>query len=181
MMLHHSRRSSRMLTVKVPQTAVDLDQVRTLFRSFILWHRTRHHQDIALIDAYFDADAFEAELEGLPGPYAPPGGALCLATLDGAPAGCVALRPIDATRCEMKRMFVYPEYHGKGVGRALGEAVIACGAAAGYKSMLLDTSVRQGEAQALYTRLGFRQVAPYYELPDDLRKWLVFMERPLAA
>jgi ribosomal protein S18 acetylase RimI-like enzyme len=91
----------------------------------------------------------------------------------------VALREIDATRCEMKRMFVYPEYHGRGVGRSLGEAVLEAGRAAGYRTMLLDTSVRQAEAQALYRRLGFREVAPYYELSEDLRDWLVFMERSL--
>lgn len=169
-----------MLQVKVPESLEELDHVRTLFRSFIRWHRTRHHEDIALIDAYFDADAFEAELENLPGTYSPPEGGLYLASVGGSPAGCVAMRRIDPMRCEMKRMLVYPEFHGKRVGRALAEAVIACGAAAGYKSMLLDTSVRQMEAQALYTRLGFRQIAPYYELPDDLREWLVFMERPLA-
>ena len=170
-----------MLKVKVPESRVELDQVRDLFRSFIRWHRSRHQEDIALIDAYFDADAFEAELDGLPGAYSPPAGSLYLASLGDSPAGCVALRPIDATRCEMKRMFVYPQYHGRGVGRALGEAVIASGTAAGYKTMLLDTSVRQKEAQSLYTRLGFREIPAYYDLPVDLRAWLVFMERPLAA
>ncbi|HEV2643863.1 MAG TPA: GNAT family N-acetyltransferase [Candidatus Elarobacter sp.] len=155
--------------------------MRDLMRAFIGWHRARHQQDLALIDSYFDAAAFEVELATLPGKYAPPRGQLFLATVDGAPAGCVALREIDATRCEMKRMFVYPEYHGRGVGRALGEAVLGAGQAAGYETMLLDTSFRQAEAQALYRRLGFREVAPYYELPEDLRDWLIFMERPLEA
>ena len=170
-----------MLDVYVPTSAADLDHVRDLMRAFIGWHRARHQQDLALIDAYFDAAAFEAELASLPGKYAPPHGQLFLATVAGVPAGCVALRRIDATRCEMKRMFVYPEYHGRGVGRALGEAVLAAGRAAGYRTMLLDTSIRQAEAQALYRRLGFREVAPYYELSADLRDWLVFMERPLSA
>jgi ribosomal protein S18 acetylase RimI-like enzyme len=148
-------------------------------RAFIAWHRGRHQQDLDLIDSYFDDAAFEEELATLPGKYAPPGGQLFLATVDGAPAGCVALREIDAARCEMKRMFVYPEYHGRGVGRALAEAGLDAGRAAGYRTMLLDTSVRQKEAQALYQRVGFREVAPYYELSDDLRNWLVFMERSL--
>jgi ribosomal protein S18 acetylase RimI-like enzyme len=42
--------------------------------------------------------------------------------------------------------------------------------------MLLDTSIRQTEAQALYRGFGFRDIEPYYDLPDDLRNWLVFME-----
>jgi GNAT superfamily N-acetyltransferase len=168
-----------MLELHVPTSAADLDHVRDLMRAFIAWHRGRHQQDLDLIDSYFDDAAFEEELATLPGKYAPPGGQLFLATVDGAPAGCVALREIDAARCEMKRMFVYPEYHGRGVGRALAEAVLDAGRAAGYRTMLLDTSVRQKEAQALYQRVGFREVAPYYELSDDLRNWLVFMERSL--
>ena len=170
-----------MLDVYQPTSVADLDHVRNLMRAFIGWHRARHQQDLALIDAYFDTAAFDEELATLPGKYAPPLGQLFLATVEGAPAGCVALRAIDATRCEMKRMFVYPEYHGRGVGRALGEAVLAAGRAAGYRTMLLDTSIRQAEAQALYRRLGFREVAPYYELSEDLRGWLVFMERSLSA
>jgi GNAT superfamily N-acetyltransferase len=171
-----------MIDVQVPTTLVQLDHVRDLIRTFIEWHRARHQQDRHLIDAYFDSAAFETELATLPGKYAPAeGGGLWLATVDGAPAGCVALRQIDAQRCEMKRMFVYPEQHGRGVGRALADVVIAGGRDLGYQSMLLDTSIRQAEAQALYRRMGFRDVAPYYDLPADLRDWLVFMERPLVA
>lgn len=170
-----------MLEVRVPSSPAELDEVRSLFRAFIRWHRSRHHQDLALIEAYFDPEAFDQELAALPGDYSPPRGQLLLATLGNSPAGCVAMRPIDATRCEMKRMFVYPEYHGKGVGRALGEAVIGAAEAAGYKAMLLDTSIRQKEAQGLYKRLGFQEIAPYYDMPADLRNWLVFMECSIAS
>ena len=92
------------------------DQVRDLMRAFIGWHRKRHLEDIQLIDQYFDAAAFEEELASLPGKYAPPRGSLLLAMHDGRPAGCVALREIDARACEMKRLFVYPHLHGKGIG-----------------------------------------------------------------
>ena len=170
-----------MTQVRIPTSADELDQVRALMRAFVAWHRERHQQDLALIDAYFDAAAFEEELASLPGEYAPPTGQLLLATIDGAPAGCVALREIDAESCEMKRMFVYPEYHGRGVGRALSEAVIDAARTAGYRVMRLDTSIRQAEAQALYRRIGFRSTVPYYDLPEELRRWLVFMELPLQA
>ena len=170
-----------MVQVVVPTTVAQMDAVRALMRAFIAWHRGRHQQDLALIDSYFDADAFEAELAGLPGKYAPPRGSLLLATMEDQPVGCVALREIDATSCEMKRMFVYPERQGHGVGRALADAVIRDARAIGYRRMLLDTSIRQVEAQALYRRLGFRDIAPYYDLPEALRNWLVFMELPLHA
>ena len=167
------------MDVLAPTTREQLDQVRALMRAFVAWHRERHQQDLALIDSYFDAGAFEAELAGLPGKYAPPRGRLLLATLEGQPAGCVALREIDRTRCEMKRMFVYPRWRGQGIGRTLGEAIIRDARSMGYHSMLLDTSIRQAEAIALYRRLGFRDIAPYYDMAESLRNWLVFMELTL--
>ena len=148
-------------------------------RAFVAWHRERHVEDTHLIDAYFDAGAFEKELATLPGDYASPDGALLLAYRDDTAAGCVALRRIDSAACEMKRMFVYPQFHGKGVGRALGDAIIREAKRSGYSAMRLDTSVRQMEAQQLYARLGFRRIDPYYELPCAVRDWLVFMELTL--
>ena len=76
-------------------------------------------------------------------------------------------------------MFVYPQFHGQGVGRALADAVIGEARALGYRTMRLDTSVRQDEAKGLYQRLGFKTIEPYYELPEDLKNWLVFMELAL--
>lgn len=172
-------RSIPMLRVAPPSGEAELDDVRALMRAFVDWHRGRHVDDLELIDRYFDATAFEEELASLPGKYAPPQGALLLATLDSRAAGCVALRPISDAVCEMKRMYVYPEFHGKGVGRALAAAVIDEARVLGYGSMVLDTSVRQAEAQGLYRRFGFEVIPPYYELSPDLRDWLVFMELKL--
>jgi hypothetical protein len=84
-----------------PRTTEDLDAVRGLIRAFVAWHRERHRDDLHLIDAYFDAGAFEAELAGLPGAYEP----LLLARVEGEPAGCVALKALDADTCEMKRLY----------------------------------------------------------------------------
>jgi ribosomal protein S18 acetylase RimI-like enzyme len=162
--------------VQIPTTVQQLDQVRSLMPSFIAWHRERHREDTHLIDAYFDDQAFEQELAALPGKYAPPHGQLLLATLDGVPAGCVALRQLDFASCEMKRMFVYTQFHGRGVGRTLADAVIEQAKALGYRTMRLDTSIRQDEAKGLYQRLGFKIIEPYYELPEELKHWLVFME-----
>jgi GNAT superfamily N-acetyltransferase len=164
------------LKVQIPTTVRQLDQVRDLMRSFITWHKDRHREDIHLIDAYFDARAFEQELASLPGNYVPPHGQLLLATLEGRPAGCVALREIDPKSCEMKRMFVYTDLHGKGVGRALAKAIVQEARTLGYATMRLDTSIHQDEAKGLYKSLGFQIIEPYYALPEDLKNWLVFME-----
>ena len=148
-------------------------------RAFVDWHRARHAQDLELIDGYFDAAEFEAELSSLPGKYAPPDGDLLLARFEGEAAGCVALRRLDDRACEMKRMFLYPRFHGRGLGYALGRTLLTEAKAAGYEVMRLDTSVRQEEAQSLYRKLGFRRIESYYDVPAPLRAWLVFMEREL--
>ncbi len=167
------------VVVRAAVTLADLDQVRDLMRAFVAWHRARHAEDLHLIEQYFDPGEFEAELASLPGAYGPPGGALLLATADGAPLGCVALRGLQDGACEMKRMFVPAHAHGRGIGTALGQAVVEEGRRLGYRTMRLDTSIRQDEARRLYRRLGFVDTAPYYDLPESLRAWLVFMERPL--
>jgi putative acetyltransferase len=152
-----------------------LNQVRQLLRAFVDWHRRRHIEDRQLIDDYFEDKSFEEELARLPDKYTPPKGRLLLAHFNDQTAGCAALREIDIQTCEMKRMFVYPEFHGKGIGRALAERLIQEAREIGYRSMLLDTSFRQTEAQNLYRKMGFRPIAPYYDLPEDLEDWLVFM------
>lgn len=158
----------------------ELDDVRSLMRAFLAWHRERHAEDITLIERYFDQRAFDAELAGLPGQYAGPKGRLLIAHRDGHPAGCVALRDLGGGTCEMKRMFVPPAFRGAGVGRALACRIIAEARDAGYRRMRLDTSKRQGEAMRLYERAGFRRIPPYYDLPDDMRDWLVFFELKLS-
>ena len=168
-----------MIAITDATSPPQLDAVRDLMRAFMAWHRERHTQDLHLIDAYFDAASFEEELAMLPGAYSPPSGCLLLATVEGEPAGCVALRPIDARYCEMKRMFVYPHLRGKRVGLTLALRVIEHARSSGYRAMRLDTSIRQAEAKALYSRLGFEVIPPYYELPAELRGWLVFMELTL--
>jgi GNAT superfamily N-acetyltransferase len=168
-----------MIEILNPATHEQLDQVRHLMRAFVAWHRQLHTEDIHLIDGYFDAQAFEEELASLPGKYVPPGGRLLLALADGEPAGCAALRELDVHICEMKRMFVYPRFHGKGIGRALGEALLREARDIGYSTMRLDTSYRQAQAQSLYQSLGFTKIEPYYELPEELKNWLVFMELKL--
>lgn len=108
---------------------------------------------------------FEQELAALPGDYAPPRGRLLLAEVEGAVAGCVALRPIDSETCEMKRLYARPAFRGRRVGRALAEAIIAEARGIGYARMRLDTLPVMSEAQSLYVRLGFLDIPPYRENP----------------
>lgn len=161
-------------------TQEQLEDVRALINAFLKWHLQRHTEDIELINEYFDQKDFEKELATLPGNYAAPGGRLLLALHDNKAAGCVALKKIDHGSCEMKRMFVYPEYRGNRVGYLLGKAIIEEAIQIGYRNMKLDTSFRQVEAQKLYEAFGFKRIQPYYRLPERLRNWLIFMELELS-
>ena len=167
------------IQIEKANTKVQLDQVRDLIRDFLRWHLYRHEEDKELINEYFNHLDFEEELASLPGKYAAPGGSLLLASIDSEPAGCVALRKIDDRTCEMKRMFVYDQFKGKGVGNALAKAIIEEAHRIGYSVMKLDTSFRQIEAQKLYQKFGFLKTEPYYSLPQKLKDWLVFMELKL--
>jgi len=159
----------------------DYPAVAQLMRDFIRWHYERHVTDRAMIDSYFDDAAYESELRGLPGYYEAPDGALLVVQIDGRVVGCVALKRLDETGCEMKRLFVDPAAHGTGAGKALAQAIIERAKSFGYSTMMLDTGPKQVEAQGLYRKLGFRDAEPYYDLSPELRDWLVFMELDLKA
>jgi putative acetyltransferase len=109
---------------------------------------------------------FDEELSGLPGDYAPPEGRLLLAHYQGELAGCVALHPLSAEICEMKRLYLRPQFRGKGLGLILANRIIAEARKIGYRHMRLDTvEPVMKDAVAMYRRLGFREIAPYCENP----------------
>jgi len=105
---------------------------------------------------------FNQELAGLPGDYSPPDGRLLLAEYRGTLAGCVAMHKLDADICEMKRLYLRPQFRGKGIGRILAEIVIAEARNLGYRRMRLDTvEPVMKDAVAIYRRFGFKEIAPY--------------------
>ena len=136
----------------------DVELTRAIFREYA--------QGLG-VDLCFQG--FESELASLPADYAAPRGALLLALVEGAPAGCCALRPLDAVdypnACEMKRLYVRKAFRGFGLGRQLVEAMLDRARQAGYASVLLDTLDDMEAARALYAELGFAEVPPYYHNP----------------
>ncbi len=132
----------------------DLDEVRTLLREYE-----------ASLPFALDFQGFERELASLPGSYAPPHGALLVAEIGRELAGCVALRDLGDGACELKRLYVRPRHRGTRLGLLLVEAMVARARAQGYARMLLDTTPGMEAAQALYARLGFRDVPPYTANP----------------
>lgn len=158
----------------------DWDAVRDLFRDYL-----------SELDFDLDFQDVNRELRALPGPYASPDGAVLLArdpesntnqrTGNGHRAvGVVAIKPLDAengTRiCEMKRLYVRPGHRGRGLGRALAEAIVEEARRRDYDVMRLDTVASMTSARAVYDRLGFRERDAYYHNPlDDV----VYYERHL--
>jgi GNAT superfamily N-acetyltransferase len=138
---------------------------RELFQEYAAWLG---------VDLCFQG--FDAELANLPGAYAFPRGRLLLAMKGEVAAGCVALRSLDETACEMKRLFVRPAFRGNGLGRRLAERVVEEARGIGYSIMRLDTLPRMDAAVRLYESLGFQRCAAYYNTP--LRDTL-FMQLPL--
>jgi putative acetyltransferase len=109
---------------------------------------------------------FDKELAELPGDYAPPDGRLLLAEYEGQVAGCVALHGLGDNICEMKRLYLRPEFRGKRLGRALAECVIAEARRIGYQRMRLDTvEPLMGDAVAMYHKMGFKEIPPYRPNP----------------
>ncbi len=109
---------------------------------------------------------FDKELASLPGDYAPPQGRLLLAEYEGQLAGCIALHRLDPNICEMKRLYLRPQFRGKGLGRALAERIITEARQIGYGRMRLDTvEPVMKDAVAMYRKLGFLEIAPYCANP----------------
>jgi ribosomal protein S18 acetylase RimI-like enzyme len=146
------------VTFHTPASVEELEATRAIFKEYAAQ---------LAVDLCFQS--FDEELATLPGEYDAPRGALLLALVDGAVAGCVALRPLDdvdyPTACEMKRLYVRQAFRGSGLGRQLAEAIMDEARANGYDRVLLDTLDDMEAARALYDELGFSEIPPYYHNP----------------
>ena len=149
-------------------TEEQIEQVRNLFTEYG-----------AQLSVEYCVRKFDAEIAGLPGPYAPPQGKLLLATVVGQPVGCVGLRPFPSPKtCEMKRLFVRPGFRGGKIGRALVEHVLADGRALGYSSMRLDSHLPTMHAAIeMYRKFGFREVSAD---PLEPTEGLIYMQLNLT-
>ncbi len=145
------------MELKQAESDEEIQQARQLFEEYAAW-----------LGLNLCFQNFDKELAELPGDYAPPTGRLFLALENNQTAGCVALRRIGDGICEMKRLYVRPEFRGLGLGRSLAERIIEAAGEMGYLRMRLDTLPgKMDKAIAMYHSLGFRNIDPYYKNPVE--------------
>lgn len=157
-----------MLTILQAETAEQIATARRLIEEYAV-----------SLEFNLCFQGFEEEMQSLPGKYTRPAGRLLLALWDAKPAGVIALRPLEESGvCEMKRLYVRPEFRGQRIGRVLAEQIIRDAAEIGYSRMRLDTVVgKMDSAIAMYRELGFKETSPYYQTPVGQT---LFLELALA-
>jgi len=166
----------------IERSSGDLELVRTLMREYAVF------LNASVGGEHICVESLEAELAGLPGAYAEPGGTVLLGFAQGGSggeqaAGCVALKPLKRgdrsagggeaanpaeieRACEMKRLWVRPGFQGRQIGRKLADAVVDAARERGYSAMYLDTMPASMQAAyGLYRAMGFAPVERYVDNP----------------
>lgn len=119
------------------------------------------------VAAYLELQNYDDELADLRHKYGEPDGRLYIAYLGDKAVGCVGMKRQTESACELKRLYIRPEYRGRGLARYLSELILSEAKKAGYKSVLLDTLDFLKDAQALYKRLGFHEIPKYNDSPME--------------
>ncbi len=116
---------------------------------------------------YLKLQNYDHETENLEEKYGHPYGRLYIAFIDDNVAGCIALRKIDDDNCELKRLYVKPQYRGKNIGGTLVKHIIKEAENIGYKHILLDTLPFLNVAIDMYKKYGFYEIESYNNSPMD--------------
>lgn len=140
-------------TASSPQ---DYEEVKKIFIEY---------QQFLNVDLCFQS--FENELLNLDTIYKPPKGTIILVKNKDEIVACVAIKPIEENNCEMKRLYVKPEFRGLGIGEKLVNELIDFAKAANFDKMKLDTLTRLTAAVKLYRKFGFIETKPYVYNPLD--------------
>ncbi len=167
-----------MLTIIQAETPEQIQRFQELFAEYKAWDIEMSGRVGLSADTLQDFD-YKESIDELVAEFAPPSGRLLLASFDGQVAGCAGLRPLSPEIGEMRRVYVRPAFRGKGLGRAMIEAVIAAARLIGYRKLRLETASFMEGAQTLYRSLGFDLIEPYREIPNEMKHLGVFMEMNL--
>jgi ribosomal protein S18 acetylase RimI-like enzyme len=151
---------------KVTTEGPALESIKSLFKAYLL----ELNEDLCF-------QSFDSEIDNPLYKYSAPTGALFIAYHNATPIGCIALQPLqEAQTCEMKRLYVAPQYRKMGAGDSLIKALLFEAQTLGYTTMKLDTLERLQAALKLYIKFGFETVTAYYDNPLP---GVVFMQKEL--
>jgi putative acetyltransferase len=155
-----------MLDIKaITSEGEELDIIRRFFKDY------QAELEVDLCFQQFDAELLDPLKK-----YAPPSGALFLATWNNEVAGCIALQDLGHKVCEMKRLYVKPSFRKHRIGEALALRLLHTAKGLGYTTMRLDTLQKLQPAIKLYQKLGFHKANAYYQNPNAD---VVYMEKTL--
>lgn len=166
-----------MIDIVQAESTAGVSSAAELIREYTTWAMTLHTDSA-------DAPTFqglEAELQTLPGIYAPPAGRILLALVDGNPAGCVCLKPLSETDGELKRLYVRPKFRSLGLGRRLVKRLVEDAREIGYRRIELNSHITMKGAHAIYQEVGFGFVDQPADFPEQFKPFVVFMECNLGS
>lgn len=151
------------MNIEIVEAYAYKDQVKTLFQEYtdMLIECDKDFKE------YLNKQNYDDEIAHLEEKYGLPYGRLYLAFCDNNPAGCIGLRKIDNENCELKRLYVKPEYRGNNIGGILVKHIIKDAKEIGYKHILLDTLPFLETAISMYKRYGFYEIESYNNTPMD--------------
>ncbi len=116
---------------------------------------------------YLDIQGYDAELDEPELKYALSDGRLYIDEEEGKAAGCIALRKLSDSACELKRLYVRPEFRRKGIAAALVSRILSEARSIGYKEIYLDTLPELEGAIRLYRQFGFENTVKYNDSPSE--------------
>ena len=149
------------MLVEIKPAYKSIEKIKELFKEYT-YMLVKEDEDFA---KYLKLQDYDSELENLDIKYGLPKGRLYLATVEGEVAGCIALKYIDEKTCELKRLYVKPEFRGNKIADALVDQIIDDAKKIGYKKIQLDTLPFLKSAIHLYERYGFYEILPYNNSP----------------
>ena len=157
------RKIKENMSIKLVEAYTHKDEVKELFNEYT----EMLIQGDSNFKTYLGLQNYDHEIENLEEKYDLPYGRLYLAYYDGILAGCIGLRKIDNDNCELKRLYVKPQFRGKKIARFLVKYIIAEAKEIGYKHILLDTLPFLETAINMYKKYGFYEIESYNNSPMD--------------
>ncbi len=142
------------VTISRATTAADYFAFGTLVRKYL-----------RALDFSVEFQDVSKELDELPIRYGQNGrGVALLASVEDV-VGIAGVHDLASDRCELKRMYVLPDWRRQGIGRLLCVRAIEEARGLGFKTLCRDTLERMEAASNLYRALGFKEASPYYVNP----------------